>query len=408
MNKDRNIVWFVSRLSIAIFAYIILVFGILGATSLYREGDSLNYHLPIAKAYLDLSVYNPELIQGTPFLVFQPGINQGIVAGFMLLDIPLNLFNVLGLIVLFLACVYVAKRVGLEKSYSVVFAGSVTTLNVMLRWANTQIIDIWMLIWFLLILGFIQKIENNPKYFFVLGILSGLFIGSKYTGPIFLLILFLVYFNKIYKQINFKNILAFIIPFSIIGLSWYFRNYYYAGNPFYPEPFLFFKGDESFGILETPVWNTTFTRGLTGIKFFIDALISEFTLFSVAIFAPLLLFIRDIRKNAILRTLLVVGTLNLLFFAFLPSDRFYNIVVSVFRYSLPAFITLILALFVAGQRYKKESYLAIFTMTNFLFLSLIQYRPKLIIIMLPIIVFVFFTEEVKRFIRDTIPLKAKR
>lgn len=404
---QKNLIWFISRLSIIIFTYLIIVFGIHGLTDSYREGDSINYHIPIANAILDFNFIDPSLIQGAPFLIFQPGVNQGVLAGLMLVGLPINVFNVIGLIFLFIVCIYVARRFDLERNLSIVFAGSVVTLHVMLRWINTQIIDIWMLIWFLLILGLLQKIENNPKYYFILGLTSGLLIGSKYTGPFFLLIIFIFYISKLISNLNIKNLVAFIIPFTVIGVSWYVRNYYFAGNPLYPEPFLFFKGDESFGILETRVWETTILRGYIGINFFVDALISEFTLWTIAIFAPFLLFIKEIRRNKPLKTLILIGSLNLILFAFLPSDRFYNIVVSVFRYSLPAFIALILALFLAAQQYKKEMHIALFAMTNFLFLSQIQYRPKLVIIMLPIIFILFFPEETKRFVRGIIPSRVK-
>ena len=405
---QKNLVWFISRLSVVVFAYLILVFGILGFADIGREGDSLNYHIPIAESFLEFKFYNPDLIQGVPFLIYQPGVNEGILASFLLFGIPINTFNVIGALVLFLACVFIARKFDLDNNMSILFAGSITTLHIILRWINTQIIDVWMLIWFLLTLGLLNKIENNPKYFLILGISTGLLAGSKYTGPVFLIILFIFYFDKLLNSFSLKNLISFLIPFIMLGGFWYIRNFYYTGNPYWPESFLFFRGDDSFGILNSRVWETTFLRGAIGIRYFIDALISEFTLWAIAIFTPFLLLFKDVRSNSALRRLIIIGVIGLVFFAFLPSDRFYNIVVSVFRYALPVFVTLILALFVAAQSFKKEVLLAVYAMTNFLFLSQIQYRPKLVIIMLPVIFIIFFPNETKKFFRSIFATSAKK
>jgi len=395
----NNLVWFSSRLSLIIFSYLIITYGFVGFTSTYREGDSLNYHIPIAKSYLNLTVYNPELIQGVPFLVYQPGNNQGIIAFLMLVGIPINLFNVFGLIALLLVGYFTARKFDLGKDLSLLFAGSITTLHTMTRWINTQIIDIWMLVWFLLTLGLLQKPEKNPTYFLFLGIASGMFLGSKYSAPLFLLILIIFYINKIWKYLNFKNVTAFLIPFSFLGISWYLRNYYFAGNPLWPEPFLLFSSNDSFGILGTRVWETTFLRGALGIDYFVDALIAEFTLWSIVIFSPILLVFRKVREQKIVRNLILIGSLGLIVFSMLPSDEFYNIVVSVFRYSYPAFITLILAVFVISQKFKFEKYLAVFAITNFIFITQLQYRPKIVLLMLPIVLVIFFWEDIRKYLK---------
>lgn len=391
---ERSLTWFVSRIALIIFAYIILYFGFTGLTSNYREGDSINYHIPLAEAFLSGQIRNPNLFEAERFLKFSPGVNEGILAGILAVQIPINTFNILGLIVLFLVCFYTAKRFDLDRDLSTVFAGSIVTLHTMLRWANTQIIDIWLGVWFVLVLGILQKPEKSIRYFLFLGLASGMLIGSKYTGPIFLLILFIFYGKKLLKFLNLQRIIAYIIPFGLVGLSWYLRNYLVMGNPFYPQGFLWFK-DGGFTILNTNVWRATLLFP-NGIMNFINALISEYGLWAVSIFTPVLLFSKKVR-NANYVPLILTGSFCFIVFLFLPSDRFYNIAVSVFRYSYPVFITFILAIFLIARKFGKEKILVIFALANMLIIPELHYRPKFLILLLPVVFLVFYEDEIRKF-----------
>lgn len=402
---EKSLTWFVSRIALIIFAYIVIFFGFNGLTSNYLEGDSINYHIPIAKAFLSGQLQNPTLFEGERFLKFSPGINEIILAKFMFLHIPINAFNVLGLIMLFLTCFYTGKRFNLNRETSIVFAGSIVTLHTMLRWANTQIIDIWLGVWFVLLLGLLQKPEKSIKYFLYLGFAAGMLIGSKYSGPIFLTILIIFYFKKLIKFINVKNVIAFFVPFSILGLSWYLRNYFVTGNPLYPQGFLIFK-DGGFTILSINVWRATLLLP-NGISNFINAIISEYGLWAVSIFTPLLIFSKKVRKTQYL-PLILIGSLCFVVFLFLPSDKYYNIAVSVFRYSYSAFITLILSIFLLAVKFKKENLLVIFALSNMIIVSELTFRPKFLILLLPIVFIVFYEEEITEFIRNKVRAVNKR
>lgn len=388
---ERTLTWFVSKISILVFIYLILFFTYSGINSNYYEGDSLNYHIPIAKAYLEGGVWNPELIKGVPFLKYSPGSSEGILTGLLLLGIPINIFNIFGVIALFGACYILGQRFGLERNLSVIFASSIVTLHTIIRWLNTQVIDIWLAVWFVLALALLQKSEKSLKYFALLGFSLGMLVGSKYTGPLFLMVLALFYFRKVWKIVNFKRIIVFLIPFAFFGLLWYLRNFFVTGNPIYPQPFLFFKGDY-YPILSTPVWDTT-TKNIAGMMNFVNALISEYGLWSFAIFSPLILISKKLRNNQSfkqIKSLILIGSLSLVIFIFLPSDKYYNIVVSVFRYSYPAFISLILAIFLIARKFGREEQLGILALTNMIFIGGLQYTPKISLIILPIALFIFF------------------
>ena len=82
------------KIAVLLFIYFLLSFSYSGITSKPSEGDSLAYHIPIAKSVLDASVFSPSR-EGYA-LGFYPGSAEVILAGFMFLNLPLNLYNVLG------------------------------------------------------------------------------------------------------------------------------------------------------------------------------------------------------------------------------------------------------------------------------------------------------------------------
>ena len=165
----------------------------------------------------------------------------------------------------------------------------------------------------------------------------------------------------------------------------------------YPQGFLMFK-DGGFGILNIKVWRATFLYP-NGISNFLNAIISELGLWSLSIFTPLLLLSKKIRKFSFVN-LILIGSLLFLVFLFLPSDRYYNIAVSVFRYSYPAFITFILAIFLLAMKFKKENLLIIFALTNMIIIPELTNRPKLIFLLLPIVFVIFYEYEVVKFIKN--------
>jgi len=394
---EKSLSWFVSRIALIILSYVILYFGVNGLTSNYREGDSLNYHIPIATAFLNGNIANPASFQAERFLKYSPGSSEAILAGMMASKIPLNVFNVIGILALLSVCFFTARRFLMEKDYAIIFATSIVTLHTMQRWLNTQVIDIWIAVWFVLLLGLLQKPEKTIKYFIFLGFAAGMLVGSKYSGPLFLLVLGIFYFRKILKVINIERIIAFIIPFSIFGLVWYARNFIVTGNPMYPQGFLMFK-DQGFKILNINVWRATFLYP-NGLSNFLNALISEFGLWSFSIFTPLFLLFKKVRRTNY-ASLILMGCILFGIFLFLPSDRHYNIAVSVFRYSYPAFITFILAIFLLAKKFKKENLLIIFALSNLLIIPELTYRPKLLFLLLPISLMIFYEEKVVKFIKD--------
>jgi hypothetical protein len=377
-----------SKICLLFFIFIVVNYIYIWVTTTPAEGDSIGYHIPIAKAYLNGAIFNPEKIAGSPFLSYSPGASEGILSLFYLFHIPANLFNVLGVILLFFACFYLGIRYKLGTDFSIIFASSIATLNGVVRWLDTQIIDIYLAVFFVLSLALLQKPEKKVSYFLKLGIVMGMLMGSKYSGLLFVVVLFLVYGKNLYKYLSERGVIVFAIPFTIFGLFWYLRNLVYTDNPLYPQGFLFFK-DHGFKILDFQVWKVM-NGSLYGLLGTINAFISEYMIWGLSV--PIVCYY-IYKRVSILFPFIIVGVLNILIYLNLPSDNKDYIMTSVMRYSYPAFIPFILGLFLLAQRYVKEEALGVIAIVNMMFVGFpLVYNPKLVFVVAPIALAIFWSD----------------
>lgn len=369
----------IAKISIALLTYILLYFFYIGVTTLPSEGDSLAYHIPIAKSILSGSFLHPQHV-----LDFYPGASESILSFFILFHLPLNLFNVLGAFLLFLTGRKLGRVYGLDSDLATIFAVSLCLLHLTTRWLPTQIIDIWLAVFFTYALLLLVKPERSVLYFINLGIALGFLIGSKSSAPFFAFSLLLLYGKNLLKFTTLKNSIGFIIPVSIFGLSWYIRNMVLTGNPLYPQGILFFKGSPEWDLLSLQVWRVMLDKPLQ----MFNAAFGEYTLWLIALTAPLLYFIKK-RKNLLQEKtflLVILGMINGLYFLFLPTLYRYNNMVSSFRYSYPAFIPLILSTFLLFQSWKKKELLAFFALINMLVLPTVPYHPKFLFFYIPLLI----------------------
>jgi hypothetical protein len=318
------------------------------------------------------------------------------------LHIPLTLSNILAIFVLAICSYYLALTCKLNRYFALLFALTIVTLNVLVRWMNAVSIDVWVGVYICLLIILLEKPKKSMWYYLQLGFVSGMLVGSKYNVIIFLVILFAIYCKNLIKTITFSRIIIFLIPFSIFGLFWYVRNYFLMHNPFYPIATLGFPGIKDYGkflVFDYTMWGV-------GLKYPINMLNAAFGeyklwLFSIFIVIGALFHQFFIRKNFEFDTItkiLLIGFINFLIFLNFPTDQHTWIMVSSFRYSYPAFIPLILGVFLLAAKYKKElllSFVAIACMLNDMTMT---YYPKLIFIYLPLafVLFYFFERQKKR------------
>ena len=87
--------------------------------------------------------------------------------------------------------------------------------------------------------------------------------------------------------------------------------------------------------------------------------------------------------------LFLIGLINFIFYFNFPTSSQVWIMVSSFRYSLPAFIPLILGVFLLAAKYKKEEFIGYFALANMINVLTMVYYPKLVLIYLPLSLFIF-------------------
>ena len=357
-----------------------------GSISPPHLGDSLDYHMPIAQDYLNGSVFSiPTTVN--PFINF-PGATESILALFILLHIPVALFCVLGWVILFLLLRRMGVHFNLGNELSVIYATAFTSVLAVLREMDTQSIDIWIAAWFVLLVLLLENPKKTFKYFLLLGIVFGMLVGSKYTGIFYMLILLAVYGLRLIKLLNWSRILAFLVPFLLIGVSWYVRNFVARGDPLYPIPFLFFSGDTHIENLNDYVLWKELLNGHAEI--ILVALLSEYLVWGLSFIPFLFFFIKNLRKKFIdAPTSRVFWLCFFLFitaffmYSFKPTD--YHFVVSNMRYMYSFIIMLMLALFIMAKKFKIVQEIVLLALLNAIAaVSYIIYHPKLIIIFLVI------------------------
>jgi hypothetical protein len=375
--KDLKVIAIIITL---FFMSFVISFFYEGMITLPTEGDSLTYHIPIAQSILKGQIFKPNF-----YLGYYPSNAETLLSLFLLLHIPLNIFNVFGWILLFFALLFLGKSFGLKYELSIVYSISICMVHGMIRWLNTQVIDIWLALFFVLSLLLLQTIKNNKKHFLYLGIVFGLLIGTKYSGPLFALVLLIIYFKQIKNKLTLINVLLFFTPVIFLGGFWYIRNILLVHNPVYPQPLLSLSGMPKWDIFHVQVWKAT----LFYPQKMINAYIAEYMIWPLLLLPIIgVIFYMIFKKKVIsqgIKELLAIGICNFVIYLFLPTSSEYNIIVSSFRYSYPSLIPLMLSMFLFFQNIKKESYLILATFSNIALLPSLTYRPKLVI---PLFIFI--------------------
>ena len=349
-------------------------------------GDSWDYHIPIAHTILD-----GNFLHSSDFRIpqwYYPGSSEAINSLFILIHIPLTLSNILASVVLFFCLWRLALVFRLRYYYALIFALTFTTLNVVVRWLNAVSIDVWVGVFFTLAIILLENPKKSLLYFAKLGFVSGMLIGSKYTASLFAVVLMGFYIKNILRVVNIPRILTFLIPFYIFGLFWYIRNYLVMHNPFYPLEVAGFNGKLPF---TERVWSIFLKHPFQ----MFDSAFAEYKMWSfVVLIAIGWLFYKFIVKKQYhmdsINKLFLLGLINFLFFFTFPTSEQPWIMVSSFRYSFPAFIPLILGVFLLAAKYRKEELIGYIAIGNMIMVISLAYYPKLVLLYIPIAIIIFY------------------
>lgn len=382
----NNILKIISTLLLIILAYFLVTNFFLAIKLPPAGGDSYWYHVPIAKNILNGNfIFQENIVQ---IEQWYPGASEGILAIFIFLGLPVNLFNILGILILSIVLYKFGYTYLNNKTLSLIFSLSLATSYGIFRLALSQNIDIWVAIYFLILLMLFEKPKNHDLYFLICGFFSGMFVGSKYAALLFFLVLLLVYGKRFIKNLNVKRILLFLVPFTIFGLFWYIRNLVLTGSPFYPQSILFFKGLPGWhSYLSVPIWGAFIKTP----RLMLDAYISEFMIWpALFLVIPLfLIYVKKSNKNynflSQLKRILTISVLFFLIYLFLPYDNLYLGMLLSVRYIYSIFILLALTVFLIAQKFKAENILAVMLLTQTFVLFYQPYHPKLLFIYEPLV-----------------------
>lgn len=383
------------------FLYILTYAIFVGITTIPTEGDSLGYHIPIARSIISGEFINPDyrIYEGTYawHRMYFPASGELLLIPFIVFGLPLNLYNVFAWVFLLFCGYFLGTSYKLDRKSALIFAISICMLNTVLRWVNAQTVDIWLAAFFMLSLSLLTKPSRKYTYFLILGICLGFVFGAKYSGAAYVGILILLFGRKVFNFLTFKSVLVFLLPFLTLGLFWYIRNFVVTGNPVYPQSIFGLPG---FNYTEINVVDTLINSPLQ----FFNMFFLELRVWAFIILLPFIyLFFQIVNKqkmNDFPGILLLLGVLNLIVFFFLPSAPEENIHISNVRLGYPAFIPLILSIFIFAEKQKKQELLATITVANMLILPQMQIYPKLVLAYIPLALLLFKIEAFSSLFRE--------
>ena len=321
-----------------------------------------------------------------------PGASEIILSLFIFIGIPLNLFNILAIIILAIVLYKLGRMFLGSKDLSIIYSMSIVTLYGVFRLSNTQNIDIWFAIYFILLLMFLENPKQTLLYFFKIGILSGMLVGSKYTGPIFFLVLCIFYLKPLIKYLKIKNVIVFLIPFFILGAFWYIRNLILTGSPVYPQSIFFFTGLEGWkSYLTVPIWKAFLSTPLMMVNAYISEMMLWPFLFVLIPFLLKILKNRTISKyKKINNKILFIPIICFIAYLFFPYDNKYEGMVLSVRYIFIVISLFSLYFFILVKNLKIDKLISTLLLFSIIPFFLNPYRPKLIYVYEPIVFLISF------------------
>jgi hypothetical protein len=369
-----------SLLALLITVFIFISYLYYGVTHEPMLGDSHDYHLPIARSFLNGQFL--WLPHGLNPSIYYPGSSNGILAIFLFLHIPVNWFCLLGWVILFFLLIKLGRQFGLSDEFAVVYGMSFCAIQSILRQIPTQSIDVWIAVFFVWTILLLENPKRTVKYFLLLGFAIGMIIGSKASGPLYVIVVAIVYWKKILQYISIKRLTIFVAMVCVFGFFWYIRNTLQFGNPLYPADFPWMKGYPNFPLQGMLLYKTPFEQN--GVLRIAEALISEYLIWAIS---PIIIGVyyfntlrnKNSKKDALLDRVSTISLLTVLVSLLLPIPTLN--IISNMRYLFPLFIPLMLGVFILAQKYKWEEDLSIVAVLNVLGVMYnIPYHPKLIMI----------------------------
>ena len=387
---------------VGIFIIWFLTSFYLGIITPPSEGDSLIIHIHAAEKILDGTIFSLDYTKD----LFYPSSTEIILALFILLKIPLGLFGVFGVGVLFVGAYLLGKELFRERSYAAIFATSVALLHGIIRWSLTQKPDILMTASLAFILWIVLKKKREVLDYLLLGFVCALFIGAKFNGPIYLFVIITPFYKVFVKEFSIKKTIYFLIPFLTIGCSWYIRNVLVTGDPFYFP-------DYSNIVSQGSLFNYTLRAYIFQPLMMANAYLSEFMLWSLGIiFVPMYIFIKRKKMkdgtNLLITKLFTSAFIILLISLAFPYRALYYQLVGTMRYTLPMIFLIMICVFLIAKKYGHEKLIALISIPIIVVSQMQDYHPKIMLPLVGLIVLIYFRRSIFAFFAKFVYLRYPR
>lgn len=272
--------------------------------------DSIMYHLPFAKIYIQNHQIVPAIFTRYSF---SPQTNEMLFTLMMLFDKDVGAQLVQWLMMLLVSTMLIAWGCRVFSFQSGLWAAALwlaTPLVILL--GTSAYIDIGLTLFVTLtaysIFNWITTKEKSWLIF--AAVFCGLAVSSKYSALIFLGIFGLIVLYRSIRESRFSDVFIFSIIAGSIAAPWYLRNFYYTGNPLFPFMASLFgysywnAGDIGRQLTD---WANNGIRGRS-YQFYYDGLILAFP---TLLILPIVIFFGI--KNSYIKALLALVLIFVLF-----------------------------------------------------------------------------------------------
>ena len=202
--------------------------------------DALWYHLPIVGHIIQSGAIqeNPAPFLIDLFMNIFPKNMELIFLWntiFLKSDIITDLSQLLFAIAGVLAVYSLAVKLKIKEKHAVYSSLLFFFTPLIILQSTTNYVDVAVAVLFLIAINFLMYDDSQdcslPVFF--AGLTTGILVGSKASGPLFMVILSLAAVIKNFKRIR-QVIIYFLLPAVLIGGYWYIKNWILYGNPVYP------------------------------------------------------------------------------------------------------------------------------------------------------------------------------
>ena len=243
LQKERS-----TQVVLLLVVWILLGFSIAALAEPSTLWDALAYHLPMAVDWMQSQYLQPSYIPWADIAnSYFPGNGELLylwaLAPFRN-DLLVRIVSVCMWLVLAIALFRVCRKVGASGQSSFVAVILFLFTPVVLSQATQLTLDMTSAAIFLLALGHLFEFERSRhmESMALFSAASGLFLGVKYSGPAYLLLLlggmFFVFVWRGWREFSVRIVLGccmvFTVGTTVLGGYWYIRNLILTGNPVHP------------------------------------------------------------------------------------------------------------------------------------------------------------------------------